>query len=437
MSWEGPAGCPGGSVRQGCKLAKGLLFKYISKEYLLNFLVSFTFFFLIFFVNSILLLVQKIMLKNITFTTMLAMVFLSMPQFLIYTIPFATLSGTSMVLGDLNSSNELLALRSSGVGLSRVFRPIILWALVFSLLTYFVSDFLLPWSNIIYKQRLTELMVDLPTFEIESNGINTIGDIVLSNGEVEGDRIKDIIMIGTSDGKDERTIASPEGRIGMVDVSSFLYRIELSDPEILMTDSTDGSTNLVARSRSATLYLDFSNQVPTLTSTSPANLSSKELLSSIRERRVVEEDQVGAWSDMREDYLLDISSAVRRQIGSGVPMDDEIDAALSGLDATSVRPIDFYAQYYKAELAKKSALSLACLCLSLSALPFALLKLKYGRLTGFAISLLVAVSYWYILFFSQLKIFDVSFSPYLLIYLADMSVLVLGALFMFLMRKAR
>lgn len=418
-------------------MAKGLLFKYISKEYLLNFLVSFTFFFLIFFVNSILLLVQKIMLKNITFTTMLAMVLLSMPQFLIYTIPFATLSGTSMVLGDLNSSNELLAFRSSGVGLSRIFRPIILWAIVFSLLTYFVSDFLLPWSSVVYKQRLTELMVDLPTFEIEKNGINTIGDIVLSNGDVDGDLIKDIIMIDTDSQNDGRTIVSPEGRIGMVDVSSFLYRIELSDPEILMTDSSDGSTNLVARSGKATLYLDFSNQVPTLTSTSPANLSSKELLASIRERSIVEDGQRKAWAETREDYLLDISSAVRRQISKGLPQDDAIGNALLALDATSSRPIDFYAQYYKAEFAKKSALSLACLCLSLSALPFALLKLKYGRLTGFAISLLVAVSYWYILFFSQLKIFDISSSPYLLIYLADISVLLMGALFMFLMRKAR
>ena len=51
-----------------------ILNRFISKEFLINFLVAFTFFFLIFFVNSILLLVQRILLKNIDFKTMLALV---------------------------------------------------------------------------------------------------------------------------------------------------------------------------------------------------------------------------------------------------------------------------------------------------------------------------------------------------------------------------
>lgn len=409
----------------------------MSKGFLLNFLVSFTFFFLIFFVNSILLLVQKIMLKNITFATMMVMVMLSMPQFLIYTIPFATLSGTSMVLGDLNSSNELLAFRSSGVSLSRIFRPIIFWALIFSLATYFVSDFLLPWSNVIYRQRLTELMVDLPTFEIESNSINTIGDIVLSNGMVDDEVIHDILMIDMAKNDKNKTIAAEEGKVGMADVSSFLYRIELDNPEILITDPNDSSTNLISKSSKAVLYLDFSNQVPVLTSTSPANLSSKELSSSIKERKAVEDEQRRIWRENREGYMLDIASAVKDELKYEKSFSEEISSALNLLDMTSSRPVDFYSQYYKAELAKKSALALACLCLTFVALPFSLLKLKYGRLTGFAISLLVAVAYWYILFFSQLKIFDISFSPYMLIYSADIIVLILSLLFMFLLRKAR
>ena len=296
---------------QGFKLTRGLLFRYVSKEFLLNFLVSFTFFFLIFFVNSILLLVQKIMLKNITFLTMMVMVMLSMPQFLIYTIPFATLSGTSMVLGDLNSSNELLAFRSSGISLSRIFRPIIFWAIVFSAITYFVSDFLLPWSNVIYRQRLTELMVDLPTFEIDSNSINTIGDIVLSNGEVEDEVIHNIVMIDMAKSGKNKTITSEEGKVGMVDVSSFLYKIELENPEILITDPNDSSTNLVSKSAKAVLYLDFINQVPVLTSTSPANLSSKELSYSIKERKAVEDEERRLWSENREDCMLDIASSVK------------------------------------------------------------------------------------------------------------------------------
>ena len=92
-----------------------ILYRYITKEFLADFLVSFTFFYCIFFINSILLLVQRIHLKNIDMMTMLEMVALSMPQFLIYTFPFASLAASSMVLGDLGSSNELLAMSSYGI----------------------------------------------------------------------------------------------------------------------------------------------------------------------------------------------------------------------------------------------------------------------------------------------------------------------------------
>ena len=75
-----------------------LLYRYISKEFAQNFAVSFSFFFCIFFINSILLLVQRILLRNIDIGTMLEIVSLSMPQFLIYTFPFASLSASSMVV---------------------------------------------------------------------------------------------------------------------------------------------------------------------------------------------------------------------------------------------------------------------------------------------------------------------------------------------------
>ena len=163
----------------------------------MNFLVAFIFFFLIFFVNSILLLVQRILLKNIDIMTMLQMVLLSMPQFLIYTFPFATLTGASMVLGDLGSNNELLALKSSGIAQIKVFKPIIIWSLIFSLITFLVSDYLLPWTNIVYRERLTMLMREMPTFEIEANGTNTIGNIVIANTDVEDNVIHDIVMMKT------------------------------------------------------------------------------------------------------------------------------------------------------------------------------------------------------------------------------------------------
>ena len=414
-----------------------ILNRFISKEFLINFLVAFTFFFLIFFVNSILLLVQRILLKNIDFKTMLVMVLLSMPQFLIYTFPFATLTGASMVLGDLSSNNELLALKSSGVSEKKVFLPIIIWSIIFSLITFFVSDYLLPWTNIIYRERLTLLMREMPTFEIEANGTNTVGNIVIANKEVEDALIHEIVMTNNDRTSENKTVVSKLGKVEMMDSARFIYRFTLEDPEILITDSSDINTNLLANAENATFYLDFSDQVPSLTNTDPVNLSSSVLRENIKSRQVREDEDRRAFYHQREELGLSYSSLLKERMVDGTEAMEEsigINQELMRLDEP---PIDFYAQYYKAELTKKYSLSLACFFLTLVALPLGTLKLKYGKLTGFAISLIIAVAYWYMMFFAQLEIFNIKSPPYLLIFLPDIAVALIAVFFKLTIRGGR
>lgn len=414
-----------------------ILNRFISKEFLINFLVAFTFFFLIFFVNSILLLVQRILLKNIDFKTMLVMVLLSMPQFLIYTFPFATLTGASMVLGDLSSNNELLALKSSGVSERKVFLPIIIWSIIFSLITFFVSDYLLPWTNIIYRERLTLLMREMPTFEIEANGTNTVGNIVIANKEVEDALIHEIVMTNNDRTSENKTVVSRLGKVEMMDSARFIYRFTLEDPEILITDSSDINTNLLANAENATFYLDFSDQVPSLTNTDPVNLSSSVLRENIKSRQVREDEDRRAFYHQREELGLSYSSLLKERMVDGTERMEEsigINQELMRLDEP---PIDFYAQYYKAELTKKYSLSLACFFLTLVALPLGTLKLKYGKLTGFAISLIIAVAYWYMMFFAQLEIFNIKSPPYLLIFLPDIAVALIAVVFKLTIRGGR
>ena len=163
---------------------------HIIREFLLNFLVSFIFFFFIFFINQILLLVKKVMLKNVDIFMMLQLVMCAIPQFLQYVIPFATLSAASMVLGDLGANNELLALRSLGVPMKKVYRILVILSLILSFITFFISDYL-PESQKVYKNLLNSIMQELPTFELNSNSTNTVGDIVLVNKDVDKNNISE------------------------------------------------------------------------------------------------------------------------------------------------------------------------------------------------------------------------------------------------------
>lgn len=419
-----------------------LLYRYITKEFAQNFAVSFSFFFCIFFINSILLLVQRILLRNIDIATMLQIVSLSMPQFLIYTFPFASLSASSMVLGDLGSTNELLAMRSSGIPSSKVFYPLMMISLILSAVTFFFADVVLPWSSVEYQNKLNDIMRDMPTFEIQPNSVNTIGNIVLSNGASSGNEIDEIMLISDdSSAHQNRVVTSEKGYLTLVDENSYIYSLELESPEILITDPSDRASYGFSHADKAVFYLDFSSQIPALTSNAPMNLSSRDLISGIRDRQERVRNDRKYWNESRESSMLDLAQAMKDGERGIITAND---ASRNAADAYSRYgiygenpPINFFSQYYKAELAKKFVLSAACFCLTLITLPLSMVRVKHGKLTGFAISLLIAVAYWYMIFGVQLQIFSISSDPYLLMALPDIAIAAIAVALIIRFRKAR
>lgn len=409
---------------------------HVFREFLLNFIVSFIFFFFIFFVNQILLLVKKVMLKNVDIFMMLQLVMCAIPQFLQYVIPFATLSASSMVLGDLGANNELLALRSLGIPMKKVYKVLIILSLVLTLLTFFISDYLMPQSQKVYKSLLNNIMRELPTFELKENGTNTVGDIVLVNKEVEGNKINDILLFNNS-ANPEQTISASSGTLELIDLDRYIYKLDLNDTKLMLSEKDISSWSL-ATSENTTLFLNFSDQIPALTQDSPSNLSNKELAVLIKES---EEELI----ESRERFHNNISE-ILTNIASNLSSVDSyenylqvkrnIESKLTELDIYGDKePIGFYYQYYTAEWHKKYVLAFACFCLTVVTFPLSFIKIKYGRLFGFGLSLLVAVLYWYILFFSQLKIFDVTFSSSYLMWICDGVMLLLGGVLLLLKRK--
>ena len=401
-------------------------------------MVSFMFFFVIFFVNSILLLVQKILLKNISLGVMIQMVLLYMPQFLVYTFPFATLTASSMVLGDMSSSNELLAMRSLGLARIRIYLPLIIISLVLSLCTFLISDVLQPYTSVIYRDKLSVLMAEMPTMEIESNGTNSIGNIVLSNGKADGNTIEDIVLITKDDEDYNKTVISQKGTLEIIDPYNFVYSLKLDNPELLINDTVNSNNYSYARSENATFYLDFSSQIPSLTSTSPVNLSSADLMASIRERNIKEDSDRTDYRESIEIDLLSISDILKKTEGTldNIKTED-VARYFRNIASLGSLPVNFYGQYYKSELTKKYALSLACFVFTLLTLPLSTVRVKHGKLTGFAIAILIAVVYWYMLFAVQLLIFDVTFDPAILILAPDIVIALVAFILIYRNRKGR
>jgi lipopolysaccharide export system permease protein len=79
---------------------------------------------------------------------------LRLPGFLVLAFPMATLMATLLAYSRLSGSSELTALRSVGVGTTRMVMPALALALAMSLLTFVFNDLIVPRANLVATQTL-------------------------------------------------------------------------------------------------------------------------------------------------------------------------------------------------------------------------------------------------------------------------------------------
>ena len=101
---------------------------------------------------------------------------LTLPQWVVYTFPMAMLTGTLLAVGRLSGEQEITALRTAGVSLYRIALPVLFFALVLSLATFILNEWIAPYTNYradLLKQRVIrertgaarESKVNLPFYQ--------------------------------------------------------------------------------------------------------------------------------------------------------------------------------------------------------------------------------------------------------------------------------
>ena len=397
-----------------------LVYRHVSREYLLSFFVAFLFFFFIFFINQILLLAQKILIKQIDYYSVLKAILYSIPQFLLFTFPFSSLTASSMTLGDLSEHREILALRCSGIAPMRLYLPILLISLVISGATFLTADFVLPYSSQQYRQLYTSLMQELPTLELVDGGINTIGTKTLINKDVVDNRVEELIIFDSSTRGEGQILTAPSATITMDPSLNFVYLLELDQPQILHTRGV-GEWAL-AKGERAQLFLDFSKQVGSLGSALPSQLSSKQLKEEIAQYTIAVAEETARYTVELAQLKADIKEGRREK--------EELKAF------KKEKPINFYLQYYTAELHKKYALSAACTMLLFLTFILTRVRVRHGKLIGFGVSMLTAVAYWYLLFFAQMQIFTYPISAAIFIWAPNFILGGIGVMLLLMMRRS-
>ncbi|MBR4478248.1 MAG: LptF/LptG family permease [Spirochaetales bacterium] len=412
-----------------------LLYRYVGKEYVLSFIVAFLFFFFIFFVNQILVLAQKILLKNVRVMDVIMLVIFSIPQFLMYTMPFSSLASASMVIGNLSSQNEILALRSSGVHVRNIFMPILVISLGFSFATLMIADRMIPYTTELYKDLYAKILQSVPTLELDSYSSTRFGKRIISNGLVDGNTLYDVVIFDDTSSRESRVISASKGSITVIDINRYLYRIDLEDPEIMITDSSSLESYSLASASDMELYLDLSSNASGLVSITPSQMSIRQLQAAAQER-LSEQQSIEKQRMTNISYnavklgevLMDVEES-----GSGIS--SALNYAEDLADARRSQGFSFYFQYYRSELQKKIALSLACTFLVFVAFPISFFRVRNGRLLGFALSMFVACAYWFFIYYMHVRAIQSALHPAVFMWLPNAVVFIAGIVLLWRTRK--
>lgn len=95
--------------------------------------------------------IDDLMGKGLDVWTLIKLIVYVSASLLPLALPLAMLLSSIMTIGNLAENNELTALKSSGLSLMRILRPLITVCLVISAFTFYFSNYVIPVAN--YKWR--------------------------------------------------------------------------------------------------------------------------------------------------------------------------------------------------------------------------------------------------------------------------------------------
>lgn len=162
--------------------------------------------------------------KGLEWYIVLELLFYASSTFVPLALPLAILLSSIMTFGNLGEHYELVAMKSSGISLWKIMRPLIVLSIVISGIAFYFSNNVLPIANLKFKSLLYDVRKQKLAFDI-TEGIFYSGmeGFVMRVGKKESDdrTIKDVMIYNHTEKKGNvdltvadsgRMEATPDGR---------------------------------------------------------------------------------------------------------------------------------------------------------------------------------------------------------------------------------
>ena len=402
------------------------LFRYLVRDTLFAFFVSFLFFFGVFFVNQLLLMAQQILAKRVPFFQVALLIFYAMPQIIAMSAPFASLMGTLITVGRLTSDNEVLIMLSAGLSYRMIFLPALVLGIIISVVSFFTNDVLLPAGTIQFSRLYRRILISTPALELEANSVKRFRDTTIVTGPVGGTAITNVIILDrTSDGE-RRVIMARDAELkdgGNEGLSLDLTQAFIqSSKEIVRSDYDYASTDFLR------YWVPQDDLIQAVSTISPSQMSSTDL----RREIAVKTENLKEWLDDQYSICLSTALSLENSLRRG-PTNSAWNRRENNLEAfareyyiAQAMRTDRSLLLYRLEYNKKFSIPFGALCFVFLAVSIGLLAKKSGQTLGFIFGLLISFLFWAMLLIGQTLSVRLGYSPFLSIWMPNILFLIIG-----------
>ncbi len=208
-----------------------MLDRYVLRELASPFALGIALFTFFLIIDRLYQLTELVITKGVPFYLVLQLLVFMLPQFLTHTLPMALLVAVLIAGGRLAADLEIVAFKAAGVSLVRLFRPVLLAALVAATLTGALALVLNPITNRAFQNQLFQILQSRAVSGLRERVFNTsFGDMVIYVEDISASqvRLRGLIVSDERDPKITRIITAREGRL-LTDEASRRITLRLID----------------------------------------------------------------------------------------------------------------------------------------------------------------------------------------------------------------
>jgi len=220
-----------------------ILYRYILREIFPPFCINLLVFCCIFLISKMLEVTKLIVNYQMDVFNVLKIVMNSIPSFLIFVLPMSIMMGILLALLRLSSDNEILAIKSGGIHIFRLMPPILCFATFGCILTLTMTVYGSPASRLATKRLLIEVVRSNLNVGLKERTFNDrFKNVMLYVNTInpETGLLKHIFVQDHRDSKVTRTIIADSGKI-FSDNDTGRFQLQLFDGVINQVDQDQSS----------------------------------------------------------------------------------------------------------------------------------------------------------------------------------------------------